>query len=255
MINTLKFIKPILFSTLLLSITAINYAQVGIGTNSPNVNALLDLTSSSKGLLLPRLTDAQRNSISSPLEGLVIYNTTAGKVQVYAKSAKAERVNLSYYSGATSTGEDYAWQSFTPTISGYISKITLKQRNPRQDPSLDSYEVEMKVYSGVTGNNGASLNGGTVIGYSSIVIPAVSSPAPWLDVDYIFSSPIYVEANTQYHFQIRDISSGGYYGGIQFNSSDVYANNNSWVGGSNLDLNFKVYIKPVGAATWVSINQ
>jgi hypothetical protein len=36
--------------------------------------------------------------------------------------------------------------------------------------------------------------------------------------------------------------------------SDVYANNNSWVGGINQDLNFKVYIMPVGAFTWVSLN-
>ena len=231
-----------------------NGTSVGIGTNSPNGNAILDLVSTSKGVMLPRLTEAQRNAIGSPTEGLLVYNSTAGKAQIYAKASKAERIDISYYAGISSTGEDDAWQAFTPTVSGYLSKIILSQRNPRQDPSTDSYEVELKVYSGVTGNNGASLTGGTVIAYSSIIIPAVSSPAPWLNVDYLFESPPYIEANTQYYFQIRSISSGGYYGGIQKHSTDVYLNNNTWVGGMNHDLNFKVYIKPVGPATWVSIN-
>ncbi|MBM3922519.1 MAG: hypothetical protein FJ340_04855 [Sphingomonadales bacterium] len=230
------------------------FAQVGIGTASPNANALLDLVSTSKGVLLPRLTDAQRNAIASPSEGLLIYNTTAGKAQVYGKASKAERINISYFSGATLTGEDLAWQAFTPTVSGYLSKITLNQANPRQDPSLDSYEVELRVYSGVTGNNGASLSGGTVIAYSSIVIPAAASPAPWLSVDYIFDHPPYVSSNTQYHFQTTSVSTGGYFSGIKFYSSDVYPNNNSWVGGVNQDLNFKVHIKPVGPATWISLN-
>lgn len=231
-----------------------NGTSVGIGTATPSSNAVLDLTSTSKGVLLPRLTDAQRNAISSPTEGLIIYNSTAGQAQVYAKSSKAERVDISYYSGVSSTGEDYAWQAFTPTVSGFLSKITLNQKNPRQDPSTNPYEVELRVYSGVTGNNGASLTGGTVIAYSSIIIPAVSSPAPWLNVDYLFNNPPYLQANTQYHFQIRTISTGGYYAGIQGHSSDVYLNNNTWVGGFNEDLNFKVYIKPVGPATWISIN-
>lgn len=232
-----------------------NGTSVGIGTATPSSNAVLDLTSTSKGVLLPRLTDAQRNAIASPTEGLLIYNTSAGKAQVYAKASMAERINISYYSGVTSTGEDYAWQAFTPTVSGSLSKITLNQRNPRTDPSTGSWEVELRVYSGVTGNNGGSLTGGAVIAYSSIVIPAVAGTAPWLEVDYIFDNPPYLEVNTQYHFQIRTLSTGcPCYGGIQFHSSDVYSNNNTWVGGSNRDLNFKVFIKPVGAATWVSLN-
>ena len=231
-----------------------NGTSVGIGTNNPNSNAILDIVSTSKGILLPRLTDAQRNAIASPTEGLLIYNTSAGKAQVYAKSEKAERVDISYFSGISSTGQNSAWQAFTPTVSGYLSKITLNQKNPRQDPSSGAFEVELRVYAGVTGSNGASLTNGTVIGYSSIVIPAVAAPAPFLSVDYVFSSPPYLQANTQYHFQITNVSSGEYYGGIQGASSDVYPGNNTWVGGFNQDLNFKIFIKPLGASTWISLN-
>ena len=56
------------------------FAQVGIGTATPNSSAALDLTSTSSGLLVPRMTTAQRTAISSPATGLMIYQTdgTAG---------------------------------------------------------------------------------------------------------------------------------------------------------------------------------
>lgn len=49
---------------------------LGVGTNSPDQSAALEISSPSKGFLPPRLTTEQRNAISSPASGLVIYNTT-----------------------------------------------------------------------------------------------------------------------------------------------------------------------------------
>lgn len=45
--------------------------------------AVLELTSTTRGLLLPRMTTTQRNAIASPVAGLVIYNTTTNKLNVY----------------------------------------------------------------------------------------------------------------------------------------------------------------------------
>ncbi|MEO7308514.1 MAG: hypothetical protein ABIR78_05865 [Ferruginibacter sp.] len=54
--------------------------SVGIGTASPNASAQLDVTSITKGLLIPRMTGAQRGAIGSPASGLIVYQTdgTAG---------------------------------------------------------------------------------------------------------------------------------------------------------------------------------
>jgi hypothetical protein len=49
--------------------------NVGIGTGSPGTSNLLDLASTSKGLVLPRMSKAQRNAISTPVPGMVIYQT------------------------------------------------------------------------------------------------------------------------------------------------------------------------------------
>ncbi len=49
--------------------------KVGIGTTSPAASALLDVASTTKGVLLPRMSTTQINAISSPAEGLTVYNT------------------------------------------------------------------------------------------------------------------------------------------------------------------------------------
>ncbi len=50
-------------------------ANAGIGTTTPNNSALLDLTSVSRGLLIPRMTHAQMNAIVSPATGLIVYDS------------------------------------------------------------------------------------------------------------------------------------------------------------------------------------
>ena len=52
--------------------------QVTIGSKSFDASALLTLTATDRGLLIPRLTTAERDAISSPATGLMVYNTTTG---------------------------------------------------------------------------------------------------------------------------------------------------------------------------------
>lgn len=52
-------------------------AQVGIGTTSPAASSILDVTSTTKGVLIPRMTAAQRLAIGAPAEGLMVYQTDA----------------------------------------------------------------------------------------------------------------------------------------------------------------------------------
>jgi uncharacterized protein (TIGR02145 family) len=49
--------------------------NVGIGTAAPDGSAMLDVSSTTKGFLPPRLTQTQRTAISSPAEGLLVYQT------------------------------------------------------------------------------------------------------------------------------------------------------------------------------------
>ena len=55
----------------------ITTGEVGIGTATLSASALLDLSSTTKGLLIPRMTAAQKTAIASPSAGLMIFQTDA----------------------------------------------------------------------------------------------------------------------------------------------------------------------------------
>ncbi len=61
-------------------------AQIGVGTTSPNSKSVLDLTSTTKGFLPPRMTYAEKTAILSPPAGLQIWCTdcsATGELQVF----------------------------------------------------------------------------------------------------------------------------------------------------------------------------
>ena len=63
------------------------FAQVGIGTTTPHPSSVLDVSSTTQGMLTPRLTTAQRTAISSPADGLMVYDTDLKSFYHYNISA------------------------------------------------------------------------------------------------------------------------------------------------------------------------
>ncbi len=68
-------------STDLMTIT--QTGNVGIGTGNPEESALLDLNSNSKGMLIPRMTQAEIAAITNPANGLQAFNTDDGILYIY----------------------------------------------------------------------------------------------------------------------------------------------------------------------------
>lgn len=75
----------------------IGLSQTGIGTTSPHPSAILHVESSSRGFLMPRMTETERNNILNPTAGLMIYNTVEKYINVHNGS---EWISLdpNYYS-------------------------------------------------------------------------------------------------------------------------------------------------------------
>ena len=82
-------INSIFVFCLLFILTTSIKAQVGIGTNSPNSSAKLEVSSTTQGFLPPRMNYAQREAITTPAIGLMIYctNCGSGQAQVYDGTA------------------------------------------------------------------------------------------------------------------------------------------------------------------------
>jgi len=128
--------------------------EIGVGTASPSTKAMLDLTSTTKGFLPPRMTTTQRDAISAPPAGLMVYNSTTNKLNFYNGSAW-EAVT----SAATSITWDYLvanWSS-EPTLNAAISggevydytlsgvtryRFVPTTYDPTQDAFYSTYESE-----------------------------------------------------------------------------------------------------------------
>src|SRR6476660_226990 len=74
--------KKIFFLLLLAGYYSATAQSVGIGTTVPNTSAQLDITNTSKGLLIPRMTTTGINAISNPAKGLMVYDSVKNQMMV-----------------------------------------------------------------------------------------------------------------------------------------------------------------------------
>jgi hypothetical protein len=65
---------------------------VGIGINNPATSAILDLTSTTRALVITRMTTTQQNAITAPINGMILYNTTLNKFQGYENGSWADLI-------------------------------------------------------------------------------------------------------------------------------------------------------------------
>jgi len=78
-----EFFKFYLFIVIIIYSTFC-FSQVGIGTVNPDASAILDIVSATQGVLLPRLTTAQRDGIVNPADGLLVFNLDSDCLNIYS---------------------------------------------------------------------------------------------------------------------------------------------------------------------------
>ncbi len=133
-LQKLYIMRKILTFLLLFLINSISYAQVGINTVTPNSASVLDIVSNQKGILIPRLTDTDRdtnladNDVSTvPPAGVVNANLTAGTL-IFNTTTN----NFQYWDGTL-------WrQLFVPTSSqaGNDGVVKVNSGNANVKPSF-----------------------------------------------------------------------------------------------------------------------
>jgi hypothetical protein len=130
--NTLK--KTIFIFCLLIILTISTNAQVGIGTTSPQASAILDITASDKGILIPRVSLTGTNDVStiaSPATGLFVYNTASagsGSLAVepgfYYFNSNWNKLSSSQNSWSTKGNYSSATGSFGTLSSNHVDFLT-----------------------------------------------------------------------------------------------------------------------------------
>jgi hypothetical protein len=108
--------------TLLLLITIISstiYAQVGINTNTPDPSSILDIKSTNKGILIPRVSLKGTNdvtTIANPVLGLMVFNTTASDNGTPTDTSDDVIAKVFYY------WDNVKWQQFV-NYDNFVQKL------------------------------------------------------------------------------------------------------------------------------------
>jgi hypothetical protein len=146
--------SQLLVMLLVLAAVAEVQAQSKVGSNPTTLDAsaAFEIESTNKGFLPPRMTTTQRNAISSPATGLVIFNTTTGTLQ-------------------TNTGTPAAavWSTINAPVAAYSSgdTIGLYQTNAFTGTGNNSNFFGYLAGNGTTNNNSnylGRLAGGSATG-------------------------------------------------------------------------------------------
>jgi hypothetical protein len=138
----------------LLCATSLTQAQIGIGTASPNAASQLEVSSTSKGFLPPRMTAAQRNAISTPVAGLMVWCSNCGsngEIQIYNGT---DWVN---FIGGT---RQMSLTSATTTKLG--SDIDGEAQGDRSGYKVSISSDGTKIAIGALGNSGGGSDAGQV---------------------------------------------------------------------------------------------
>jgi hypothetical protein len=138
-------------------------AQIGIGTSTPDASSILEMSSTTQGVLTPRMTTVQRSVISGPIKGLLVFDTDVNAFYFYDGGSwvKLSTENsASDYTGWAAYA-DGTYTSANPLILPAFNKITLpndaSSKNESQKP-IDVTEFYNATNSTITGRNGDGLN-------------------------------------------------------------------------------------------------
>jgi uncharacterized protein (TIGR02145 family) len=159
-----------------------NGSGVGIGTNNPNTSAKLDISSSTQGFLPPRMTTNQRDAITSPAIGLVIYNTSTNCLNFYIGNGWNETCGNPILPSGTVTTINCGTATNTGTLTQGTAASGVSSSIPYTGGNGGSHSGQTITSTGVTGltatlSSGIFANGNGTLVYSITGTPSASGTA------------------------------------------------------------------------------
>ncbi len=208
-----------------------NGGNVGIGTSNPDPSALLDLKSDSRGLLLPRMSASQRQSLSQPATGLLVYQTEAPEGFYYNKGTPASPDWLLL--GGTGPQGPQGLQGPSGVIQSYYKAGTTSF--PSSTLSFITHPLEVTIQQGQTVFVTSSRAlGGYAAANELGIYPACQNVAPGSAIQTLDLGMfgLQVPANTRSIFSVngvfKDLPSGTYRFGMAGVTSSPNWTNSEW---------------------------
>jgi len=136
--------------------TLTEYGQLSLGTENPEGSAIMQIDDTSRGLLIPRLTTSRKNTISSPANGLLVYDTDLQAFSFYDNGTWKEIT-------VNSTLNDYLTvNDFNNSIAGNITQSDTANWNAACNFSQNFTETDplfsAHLSSGITEQDTADWN-------------------------------------------------------------------------------------------------
>lgn len=203
--------KPTIITLIFVVFAHALSAQVGIGTTNPDASAILDLNSTTQGVLAPRMSTIQRTTIATPAEGLLVYDTDANAFYYYssgswvALESAIKRDNYKLIKSVADLsdelvaggGTEYLLSSnFLYEINGSITMdfpINLNNAYVKGEDNLEDRLVNNTGAALFTGSSGGNLKRMTIIGNGNPIFDLTGTGSEnlvSLAVNYIGSSSV-----------------------------------------------------------------
>ncbi len=270
----MSFFKKIQLAVLLVIITVTySTAQIGINANGadPDTSALLDISSTSKGILIPRMSSTERENIGNPATGLMVFDMTTNSFWFFSTTWRevtgrdAQNLSVTQDSILIENGDGIAVSSLrnlNETGLQYVDTLVEAGLDVVQELSNSNRlnltamyqsftptktgkltQIDLRVLSSGAFNQGdlRVFEGGDTTGiliYQGVVD---SMATPWHNFD-LSNEQIYLTAGVRYTFSIRETTGSGSFA-LKCRTNNPYPGGNTELGG--IDYTFKTYYETV----------
>ena len=168
---------------IMLSINSVYSQGVGINDDgsNPDGSAILDVKSTTKGFLPPRMTEQERDNLNSPASGLMIFNTTSNQMEYYTNEVVATAGTGSIVGGSMYDGPIHV-QTVILT-----SSVTINSIETEVAIRTSTSQIEVKIYD--------AANGGNLLATSDNLVDA-----PWAGAEFNYVTAIWTFNNANFAF-------------------------------------------------------
>jgi hypothetical protein len=178
---------------------------------SASASACLDLTSTTQGMLPPRMTTTQQNAISTPAQGLTIYNTSTNLLSTYNGTAWQQVGPVLISSSVLGSAQaNVTFSSIPATFNNLYIRILARGDNASSTTNLNiqlngDTTSSYYIYD-LFGNNNVATSFGTGATFTSGAISQLAAASNTANVPTIVTADIIGYASTTFYKSIQSVS-------------------------------------------------